>query len=251
MSSEVQSVARTLTIIEILAGNSEPTSLKEIAALSALPAPTAYRLLNTLADRGYVDRLSNGSYKLSYKLFELSSQNINTSSTVSTAKPYIDDLSDRLGESAHLVVSDNTNVVYVYKVTKAVGSFQMASRIGMSLPMYRCAVGKAILSTYRDSDILKVLDASNKVATTPFTLTDNLSILQQIYRVRETGYAIDDEENELGIKCFAAAIQPDKGPARYALSISTFKSRLTELHSQEIIRAIKETKQKIERAIIV
>ena len=147
MSNEIQSVARVFAIIEHLSNSPKAQPLKVIASSCAIPPPTAHRFLNNLCSLGYVIREDDGRYKLSYKLFEISSKALNQSSVISIAKPYLDDMSERLGESVHLVVKNGNDVVYVYKITHAIGSIQMASKIGMRLPMYRCATGKAIMES--------------------------------------------------------------------------------------------------------
>ena len=141
----IQCVERTFKLLELLAQSANPLSLKEISAKCNLALPTAHRLLNNLCSLKYVIHERGGYYRVSLKLYELANQTAPRSSLIAIAKPYIDELSSSLGESVHLVVRDENDVVYVYKVTQPIGSIQMASKIGMRLPMYRCATGKAIM----------------------------------------------------------------------------------------------------------
>lgn len=153
MSSEIQPIVRSFTIIEYLASSEGARSLREIASACSLPPSTTHRLLNTLCLLDYVVHESNGHYRLSYKIVGISGNIVSRSNFISIVKPFLDNLSDRLNESVHLVARDGNDIVYVYKVTRAIGSIQMASHIGMKLPMYRCAVGKAILATLDNTEI--------------------------------------------------------------------------------------------------
>ena len=249
MSNEIQSVARVFAIIEHLSNSPKAQPLKVIASPCAIPPPTAHRFLNNLCSLGYVIREDDGRYKLSYKLFEISSKALNQSSVISIAKPYLDDMSERLGESVHLVVKNGNDVVYVYKITRAIGSIQMASKIGMRLPMYRCAVGKALLAEMDDKKIEEVFRATEVVAVTQNTITEFDKLMEQIQIVRDLDYAVDNEENENGVICVASALTSRSGEAKYAFSISTLTSRVTKKRMQELVSAVLETKHLIEERI--
>ena len=249
MSNEIQSVARSFAIIEYLSKTAKPTSLKEIAAGCALPLTTAHRLVNNLCLLNYAVHESNGYYRLSHKLLEISNQSLSASSLISISKPILDDLSERLKESVHLVVREGTNIVYVYKVVRAIGSIQMASRIGMSLPMYRCAVGKAILSTLEDAEVAEVFQSSHIVATGPNTITDLETLLAEINRIRQLGYAVDDEENEAGIKCVAVPLVCRSENAAYAFSVSSIKSRIPDTRVAEIAEVMLAMRAEIESRV--
>lgn len=250
MSNEIQSVARTFTIIEYLSKSARAMSLKEISTACSLPLTTTHRLLNSLCSLDYATNESNGHYRLSYKLFEVSSKIVSQTNLISIAKPILDDLSERLGESVHLVVRSGNNIVYVYKVVCAIGSIQMASRIGMTLPMYRCAVGKVILSTLDDAEIIDIFNSSEIVATGPNTIVNLEKFLEEINRIRQLGYAVDDEENEKGIKCVAVSLACKSENASYAFSVSSIKSRLPEPRVRKIAEIMLEVKTKIENMLI-
>lgn len=251
MQEEIQSVVRSFSIIEYLAASSEPKLLKTIADICNLPTSTTHRLLNNLCAMGYVENLGTGQYKLTYKLFEISSQSIHQTSLISIAKPHLDNLSKRLRQSVHLVVRDNTDVVYVYKVTNSVGSVQMASRIGMHLPMYRTAVGKALLATLPDDEIIQIFDESYEPAVTRKTITTQKQLMDTIHLIRKDGYAVDDEENEEGVMCFAATIGRKGDDIQYAFSVSTIKDRVSVEQRAEIIQELLETRAEINRHLFL
>lgn len=113
MSSEIQPIVRSFTIIEYLASSEGARSLREIASACSLPPSTTHRLLNTLCLLDYVVHESNGHYRLSYKIVGISGNIVSRSNFISIVKPFLDNLSDRLNESVHLVARDGNDIVYV------------------------------------------------------------------------------------------------------------------------------------------
>ncbi len=250
MTSQIQSVARSFDIIEFLSLSPKAQPLKEISAACSLPVTTTHRLLNNLCSLGYVIHESNGLYKLSYRLFEISSRSLFKTNIVSTTIPYLDEIGEELGESVHLVTRDGNDIVYVYKTSSSMGSVQMASRIGMRLPMYRCAVGKAIMSTLPDMEIQEIFASTDVVACTKNTVVTFDALMEQIYQIREREYALDDEENEEGIKCVAVTLGRKGDAAKYAFSVSSLKSRMDDSRTAQIAKILLSTKQTIEEVLV-
>lgn len=250
MSSEIQPIVRSFTIIEYLASSEGARSLREIASACSLPPSTTHRLLNTLCLLDYVVHESNGHYRLSYKIVGISGNIVFRSNFISIVKPFLDNLSDRLNESVHLVARDGNDIVYVYKVTRAIGSIQMASHIGMKLPMYRCAVGKAILATLDNTEIANIFNSSKVIATSPNTITSFDRLMAEIETTRQLGYAIDNEENEVGVRCIATSLLCRQENIAYAFSVSSLKSRITDVRITEIAECLLEIKKQIEKLFI-
>lgn len=247
--SEIQSVARSFSIIEYLSSSAKALQLKEIAAACSLPPPTAHRLLHNLCELGYVINEGNGQYHLSMKLYEISSRTVMRSSLISIAKPYLDELSEQLRESVHLVVRNGCDIVYVYKVTHTTGSIQLASKIGTRLPMYRTAVGKALLATLEDSEIAYIFNNSEIIAATPNTITSLELLMRDIQQVRVQGYAVDNEENEPDVKCVGISLGKSVDDVRYAFSVSSIKTRMSVKRIEEIVERMMKTKQRIENEL--
>ena len=251
VASEIKSIDRCFSVLEYLSTSAKALPLKQIASACDLPVATTHRFLDSLISLGYVAHEIGGYYKLTYKLLEVASRNVSRSSLISIAKPHLDKLSERLHESVHLVVRDNTDILYVYKVTQIIGSIQMASRIGMRLPMYRTAVGKAILSTLSDSEIKEIFEESEIIKVTDNTVTTIEALMAQIHKTRITGYAFDDEENEKGILCIGTTLGRAGDAINYAFSVSSLKSRMTPERIEEISSAIMETKSTIEAQLLI
>lgn len=229
----VQSVARIFHLIEVLATHPAGASLQQLAGEAGLAKSTAHRLLGSLVALGYAmqDGVS-GKYRLTLKMFEISSGIVNSMDVMSVAKVHLERLAQRTGEAVHLVIRDAQDIVYIYKTES--GPMRMSSRVGLRSPLYCTGVGKAILATLPPEEAEEVLHKSILKKLTSRTIVDYESLRAQLDEVRQCGYAIDDEENELGVRCVAVAIPGPGGKADSAFSISG----LAPYMSHERIRRI-------------
>jgi IclR family KDG regulon transcriptional repressor len=227
--------------------------LSEISKACKLPLATTHRLLANLVEMGYVICQSGGYYKLSTKLFELANSHMLYSDLISSAHSYFEELSDQINESVHLLMRVENDVVCVDKVTKNIGIIQMASRIGVRIPMYRCASGKCILATLDDKTIKQIFDSTEIIKATEHTITQFDDLMKNIYEIRKRGYAIDDEESEIGVKCIALYLGngPSEQAPQYAFSISSLSSRMTPERLDDLYNKMIETKQNILKELFI
>ena len=229
----VQSVERIFALIELLAAHPAGASLQTLAQGTALAKSTVHRLLASLVGLGYVSQEeTSGRYRLTLKMFELSSGIVNDMAIMEVAKAHLERLAQRTGEAVHLVIRDGQDIVYIYKTEN--GPMRMSSRVGMRSPLYCTGVGKAILATLPAGEVAQVWAASRPRKLTERTVADLPHLQEQLETVRAKGYAVDDEENELGVRCVAVAIPGPDGRADSAFSISG----LTPYMTPERIRRI-------------
>lgn len=215
----VQSVERIFALIEQLAAHPAGASLQRLAQGTGLAKSTVHRLLASLVSLGYVAQDETaGRYRLTLKMFELSSGIVNSMDIMSVAKAHLERLAQRTGEAVHLVIRDGQDIVYIYKTES--GPMRMSSRVGLRSPLYCTGVGKAILATLPTGEVEAVWANSRPQKLTGRTVTDLPHLQAQLAEVRANGYAIDDEENELGVRCVAVAIPGADGRAETAFSIS-------------------------------
>ena len=241
----IQSVSRIFSILERLA-KSGPMGVTELSERLKLSKGTVHRMLSTLSALGYVakDKQSD-KYFLTVKFLRLSSAMLKHSDIRSQVRPVLEELSQRSGETVHFVKRDGNNIVYIDKVESTKNSLQMVSRIGLTHPLYRTGVGKAIMAEMTDEQIEKAwsgFDVSPKTEKTIISFSD---FRREIEKIRAQGYAIDDEENELGIKCIAAAIADETGEFSYAFSISAPISRMDDKRIEELSALVLEIKNKL------
>ena len=158
--SGVQSVERIFQLIEHLAAHPTGVSLQRLAEETGLAKSTVHRLLASLVGLGYVVQdEENGHYRLTLKMFELSSGIVDSMDIMGVAKAHLERLSQRTGEAVHLVIRDGRDIVYIYKTES--GPMRMSSRVGLRSPLYCTGVGKAILATLPGDELEDIWTHSN------------------------------------------------------------------------------------------
>ncbi|NLL70560.1 MAG: IclR family transcriptional regulator [Epulopiscium sp.] len=227
MKEVVQSVDRALSILEALSDQEQGLGLSEISKQINLHKSTVHRLLGTLMFRGYVEQDSETNrYRLTMKLFELGNKKIEKLDVLTLAKPYLRELADKTNEVVHLVIREGTEIIYIDKV-EGDYTLRMHSRIGRRSPLYCTAVGKVMLAYLEEKERKALWEASSKQAYTPFTIIQYDKMQEELKKVKKKGYAIDDQENEIGVRCIGAPIFDYKGNVYAALSISGPAIRMT------------------------
>ena len=219
--SGVQSLDRAFGLLEALSLRPEGMGLMELCEACGLHKSTVHRLLAALTALGYVGKAADGvRYRLTLRLVELSGRIVDGFDVTQAAKPVLDRLRDSAGETVHLVVRDGCDIVYTYKAESTDASYRMASRIGLRRAMYCTAAGKSILATLPDGEVEEIWRGSEIIAHTPHTIVTLGGLMEEIGGIRHRGYALDNEENELVVRCIAGAVQDHTGTASAAFSIS-------------------------------
>jgi len=221
----IQSLERAFAIIEAMTDNTE-SGVTELSKATGLNKATVYRMLDTLVNLGYVCRnRQTEKYSLTLKFLKISSKQLANYDIHKRMRPILEQIADKSGETVHLVERQGREVVYIDKCESTTNSVRMVSRIGMTLDVFTTAVGKAMLATVCDKDIISLWNECSHLKKTEFTITDINEYLKEIATVRKIGYAVDDEENELGVRCVAVAVPDAYGEYKYAVSVSAPKSR--------------------------
>jgi IclR family KDG regulon transcriptional repressor len=249
MQEVVQSVERTLSIIEVLSEYEDGLGLTEISEKVALHKSTVHRLLYTLMVKGYVHQNEEtNKYKLTLKLFEIGSKKVEKMNIVTAARPLLQELMEKTNEVIHLVVREGTEIVYIAKV-ESQNPIRMYSRIGKRSQVYCTAVGKSMLAHMSEEEVLSIWKNSHIDKLTEYTITDFDKFKEVLSTVKEKGYAIDEQENEIGIRCTAASILDYKGEVCGAISISGSIISFKEDKVEEFSKLIIEYAGKISREL--
>ncbi|HHX60456.1 MAG TPA: IclR family transcriptional regulator [Epulopiscium sp.] len=237
MAKNVQSVNRTLVILETLSMNPKGLGVGEISERTELHKSTAHRLLATLVDKGYVKQNQYNNYQLTLKLFELGSKLVEELDMLEVARPYLSQIMEEINEVVHLVVLEDNAIVYVDKVEPN-KTIRMHSRIGIRRPLYCTAVGKAILSTMEDEEVEEIWAKSKIKELTEYTITDLDKMKKELEGIRKKGYSTDEQENELGVRCIAIPLLDYTKKAWGAISISGPVERMTDETFEQIIKVL-------------
>ncbi len=249
-ASSVQSLDRAFDLLEHLCRSRNGMTIGALSAETGLHKSTVHRLLATMCMRGYVQHDSETSiYRPGMRLCELSSYIMENMDVIERARAPMERLSHSTGETVHLVMQEERDIVYIHKVDSVSSAIRMFSRIGMRRPLYCTGVGKAILATWADDEVRTLWRASNVRPWTPYTIVDEDAFFKELAQVRRLGYAMDNEENELGVRCIATAIPDYRGRASYALSISAPLSRMTDERVASLRIPLMDARDEIAAAI--
>ena len=220
-SGGVKSLGRAFDILERMADVGGTIGLSQLAVDVDLPLPTIHRLVRTLVDLGYVRQEHSRLYTLGPKLIRLG--DMSSKMLRAWARPYLAELVDKVGETANLAMLDNDQIVYVGQVPSR-HSMRMFTEVGRRVSPHCTAVGKAVLAGLPDERVRAMLQRTGMSAQTVHTITDLEVFLAEISRVRAQGYAVDDGEQEIGVRCVAVRV-PD-APTAIAMSVSGPTARM-------------------------
>lgn len=244
--SGVQSVERTFAIIDALSQAPKGAFLNELVTATALNKSTVHRLLNSLIILEYAAKDGEtGRYFLTVKMFEVGGRIVQKLDVLTIAKPCLEKLSNITGEAVHLVVRDGNDIVYIFKEDSGNNSVRMSSRVGLRSPMYCTAVGKAILAELPEMEVESIWNASVITQRTNNTITTLTKLKKQLSAIRIKGYAIDDEENELGVRCVGASILKLSRKVVGAFSVSVPAGRMDNNRLTAIADLVYKTKREI------
>ena len=245
----IQSVDRALTIFELFEEHTKELSVKEMSNSLSLSKSTIHGLLKTLELRGYLSQNpDNQKYRLGLKHFELGNLVAKQMDLKQIAYTVIQELAERIKETIHLVILDGKEAVYIEKVDGP-GALRMYSQVGKRVPMYCTGVGKAILAFLEEEQIRSILNTTSYTKFTQYTLTDPDEIYNQLIQVRENGYAMDDEEIELGLLCIAAPIFNHDNKVVASISCAGPKFRFENEQLEDRICKIKHAAVKISQQL--
>lgn len=240
MEESLKSVERAFHILEQVSLAKNGIGVTELASGLQMHKSTIHRVLTTLCGLGYVEQdHGSGRYKLGYKLLDISSRLLNSIDVRKEALPYLQQLANFTGEVVHLVVLNQGQVVYIEKVEGS-ETIRMHSRVGNRAPVHCTGVGKAILAYLPESQVREIIRQYGLEPHTQHTITTLTELLEDLATVRTRGYALDLEENELGITCLAVPVFDHTGSVVAAVSISGPTVRMQPARVQQLAEQAKE-----------
>ncbi|GAA3952407.1 IclR family transcriptional regulator [Actinomadura viridis] len=242
----VKSAARTIELLELLASReNRPARLRELSQALGAPRSSVYALIRTLVEHGWLRTDETGTlYSIGVRALLAGTTYLDTDPYLRIAQPHIDDLSARLDETIHFGRLERTDIVYL--ATKESSRYvRPFSRVGRRLPAFSTAMGKALLAERLGAEH-EVPIPDPIIPLTPGTLVDRDALRRDLELTRERGYAIDNEENYVGVTCFGFALRYSSPPTD-AISCSVPVANLTEDRTREIVQAMEQVRVAIER----
>jgi len=243
-------VERALSIIETIAESGRGLSNSDLSRRLKMPKSSASYILRVLEKRAYLHRDPHGKYRLGLKLMSLSGGALTHLDVREVAKPVLQDFlkKSRLPE-AHLAVLDNGRAVYIEKVENEKSFIKMDIWVGHRLPVHTTAIGKVLVAHLPDKEIVEILEMRGMEKKTRRSITSKQKFLQEMKKVRQYGFAIDNEENSDGVRCIAAPIFNASGKVIAALGTSSTILHIDENQLPKIIELVRKAAAAVSRQL--
>jgi IclR family acetate operon transcriptional repressor len=236
----VQSVDRALLIIETLAEDDEGYRLSDLAVRTGLSTSTAHRLLATLEKRRFVqfDRYQS-KWHVGAQSFTVGATFARRRNFTAQAMPYLRKLRDQSRETANLAVVDDESIIVLTRMESR-EVMRSLTKVGGRVAMVASGVGKAVLATYSDEDVNAIIRRQGMPRLTEKSIVRPGELFRELQEIRRRGYAVDDEEARMGLRCVAAVVYSDCSEPLAAISVSGMTSRVTDDRLPALGRMVRE-----------
>lgn len=226
--TSIQVIERMVSLLDALSRYPDPVSLKELAIVTELHPSTAHRILNDLVTNRFVDRAETGHYQLGMRLLELGNIVKSRLNVRETALEFMRNLHRQTNQTINLSVRQGDEIVYIDRAYSERSGMQVVRAIGGRAPLHLTSTGKLFLSLDEPKAIRAYATRTGLAGHNKNSITDLARLEKELSEVRSHGYARDNEELELGVRCMAAGIHDDSGKMIAGLSISAPADRLQE-----------------------
>ncbi len=221
----IASLEKGIKILELLVQHGE-LSISEAARMMDTNRAGSHRFISTLKDLGYVEKNENNKYQPTLKIMKLATKVANRFEIRRIARPYMYRLSIKYKETINLGFFKNHEIIHLDKID-SLEVLRMDSALGDKAPAYCTALGKAILAFLPDHELVNYLENIELKPLAPNTITDKDRFISELSKIQRDGYAIDDEEMAMGLRCIAVPVFDHNTYPAYALSISGPSMRQT------------------------
>jgi len=240
----VPALEKGIAIIEMLANSEKPLGITDIYTLSGVPKSSIFMILTTLESLQYVEKIDGDKYRPTMRIYNLGMIILSKLGIREAAHPIMEEIAKELRFTVHLAMLEQGKAVYIEKV-KSPGFVQFSTEVGQSWLLYNSAVGKVLAAYMPEDQLDKVLMSTEFTSFTPNTMTSKEQLKQFLQSVREQGYAVEDEEGELGIRCIGVPIYNHTGNVVAALSITALRNDLPVHKFGEIGMLIRDKANRI------
>lgn len=242
---QLSAVERTMSILEAISKSGE-VNLETLAKKTSLPKATLLRFLSSLASLDYVYRDDADRYHLTLKMFSIGSRSLKDLDLIKVAEPFARELSKELGETVHMGILEDDQAIYVLK-EESYYTIRMYSRVGKAIPLYCTAIGKIFLSEMSEAELSDYFKNHTLRPFTAKSIRTEAALIEELKRIKERGWSIDDEEHEDNIMCLASPIRDNNGHVLAAISVSWPLFRFDRNNFEHEVKRIKEATAEISR----
>lgn len=242
----IRSLERASEILNCFTLSEPEKTLKQLADESGLHKSTVFRIMETLESVKWVRRdPKNGAYRLGFGIFEIGARAVSGIDFYNASLPHLERLVKVTEQSAHLVINDQGEALYLNKVEAPGSIITQPSQIGLRFPMHCTAVGKVLLSYMDEAQVDKIITEKGLRKFTNNTNSNKDELVKEIYNIRQQGYAIDNEEIQPGLRCVAAPIKDYTNKVIAAISVSGLISNMSDEAIPILIEEVVNTAEKI------
>lgn len=239
--SGVQSLDRAFSILEVMADAEGTIGLSQLADRAELPLATIHRIVRTLVDLGYVRQEDNRQYSLGPRLMRLADASSKRLGRL--AQPYLTEAVSHIGETVNLAVLEGDEIVYVAQAQPSTNLMRMFTEVGRRVLPHNTAVGKAILAERDPEQVRALLTRTGMPKRTDATLTTPAALLAELTDIRARGYALDEGEQEIGVRCVAVVVPG--APRPMALSTSGPEPRMGDAVIAEAVPVLRSAAERL------
>lgn len=241
---KIQSVAKAMMLLDILAASAQPLGLAEISAQTNWPKSTVHGLLATMRDFSVVTQDEEGRYMLGIRLFEYGCSLSSSWTILDVARPYIQHISYETGETVFLSILDRGEVITLDHADSR-RTLQAVAEVGCRLPVHCTSQGKLFLAFMPEQERRAILKRTELRAYTGHTITTQAAFQKELEEIRERGYAIENGEYKVGLRSVAAPIVDADGTVRYAIGIIGMFRQIESAQFSRAVAVVRETAQRI------
>ncbi|MDV6376260.1 IclR family transcriptional regulator [Deinococcus arenicola] len=244
MSENVQSVERALDIINTIVAANRSLSVGELSQAMCLAPSTIHRILQTLTVKNYVFQdPQTKRYDIGPEIVDISSALYLRYDLVRRVRPYLQELVELTGETAHIAQLYGTTAMYLSQA-EPLSMVRMFTTPGSIAPLHCSDVGKVFLADLPTARVDEIIRKTGLPARTPKTITDEPALLSELECVRVQGYALDDQEREMGVRCLSAGLLNGAGKVIAAIGVAGPTSRLSRERIGEVSAAVVDMAQR-------
>jgi DNA-binding IclR family transcriptional regulator len=242
------SLNKALSIIEALAEQEKPIGVSDLCKLVSVPKTSAFFILNTLESHQYVVKTEDGKYEIGTKFLTLGSMILNRMDIRHYAKPFMQKLQEETGFTVHLAVLDHGEALFIEKLENQ-RFVKFSTYVGQRQLLHVSGVGKALAAYLPEPELDYILATKGLPQKTVNTITSPEEFKAVLAKVRQHGYALEDEEGEIGVRCIGAPIFGIDSKIRASLSITALRTELS-IHDIPVIgEKVKQTALSISKSI--
>ncbi len=217
--SSIQVIDRMVALLDAVASQPGSVMLKDLAKITQLHPSTTFRILSALCEHGLIERTPNGQYQLGVKLLQLSSRVQGRLDLRREAQPILEWLRDEINETVNLIVREGDEVVYLDRYPPS-RMMRVEQTIGGHIPLHVTAVGKLFLAECGLSACLDYAQRTGLAPRTPHSITNPDTLWRTVEQALQQGYALDDQEAELGVGCIGTPVRDCNGRMMAGISVS-------------------------------